>query len=72
MSDLVDDCANECDAFVAEGILKQKNNNRLLPIGYCHYCNEKLFNSTMLFCDNGCREDYETTEAIKNKQYARR
>lgn len=72
MSDLVDDCANECEAFVAEGISKQKNNNRLLPIGYCHYCNEKLSNSSMLFCDSACKEDYDITESIKNKQYSKR
>lgn len=71
MSDFIDSCDNEREAFYQEALNKQKNNRHLKPVGYCHFCNEKLNNKSHLFCDSFCREDYETKELIKSRQYAR-
>lgn len=71
MSDFVDSAENDYEAFIQEAMSKQKNNRHLKPVGYCHFCNEKLMNKSQLFCDSFCKEDYETKELITSRQYAR-
>lgn len=38
----------------------------LQPIGACYNCNEEI-GSNLLFCDVGCRDDFELIQASKER-----
>lgn len=44
------------------GISRIRKAASLKPIGYCFFCNESVGNGR-IFCDSGCREDYELEQA---------
>ena len=60
------DLADQADVLIYNNIERQLNKPRrtLIPVGFCHNCNEKLSSrqSGLLFCDIDCRDDYQSRE----------
>jgi predicted nucleic acid-binding Zn ribbon protein len=49
-----------------DGIRRASIAKSLKPIGACYYCDETV-GSGRLFCDSGCREDYELEQAQRKR-----
>ena len=48
----------------------RRRKSELNPAGFCHYCSEPL-PPGILFCNAGCRDDYETEQRLKARDRAR-
>ena len=65
MSDIFDE-ASAREAKDRELAIERHRKNRhgLLPVGACHYCDSPL-QSGVLFCDAGCRDDWEAEQQAR-------
>lgn len=63
------DLANEtADRMLQEALNYQTalSKNPLRPTGLCYYCQEPT-EAHALFCDPGCRQDYDEEERLKKR-----
>lgn len=68
MSDLIDRCNSTYEVALDEAIQAARTctEDTFKVRGKCHWCNEQLADRTAVFCDDGCRDDYE--ESIRRHQ----
>ncbi len=62
MSDIADD-GNECAELLLNVALANRVHRALIPTGFCFFCNEP--SGSRLFCDAGCRDDYQEEQRLK-------
>jgi len=62
MADEADRARLEIESELAHARRAAQPTLRLMPIGYCHNCEEQLVRAGRLFCDQECAQDFEKRE----------
>lgn len=65
--DVVDQASAAENAFTESRIRhyrEQAARSKMVYSGFCYYCNERL-KQPLVFCDLGCREDFEHEERMR-------
>lgn len=63
MADLADKASEQAEAMLLASIANRRRAN-LVAAGNCHYCNEPC--GSRLFCDAGCRDDYDHEQRMRS------
>jgi hypothetical protein len=59
MTDEIDLAFNEQESSIERAVANRKKEEKLKPIGECHYCGEPFINNPdRLFCGSGCEKAY--------------
>lgn len=61
--DDADRASEQEEYFRNESLWKVKQNSKLKPWGKCYNCAELLTDKSLLFCDVGCRRDWERRQS---------
>lgn len=69
MTDIADESFKQIEQFINDGINLKKPENKLKPIGECHYCGEPFTSRDLnkLFCSNIHAEEYEREEFLRKQ-----
>lgn len=66
MADVIDQ-ANDVAQQMLEGYRSVRKQNKLIPAGACHYCDELLPKVGQLFCNKACMEDHEYEDRLRKQ-----
>ncbi len=67
MSDIADIANDRVELELELSMKARRGRHVLVPAGQCHYCAEEV-GSGALFCDTGCRDEYDREAAIRKRQ----